>query len=88
MMAATTNAAATNVLRLSDSRAFLTKSLALDAGTQHYAPNPVAAKVSVVNVYLYHWGVFLCPDSSIPTIGQSVSQLVTATLDHDHDHDH
>ena len=53
MMATMTNAAATNVLRRPDSLASLTKSLALDAGTQHFALNPVAAKVSVVNVYLY-----------------------------------
>ena len=46
MTATTTNAAATNVLRRPDSLASLTKSLALDAGTQHFALNPVAAKVS------------------------------------------
>ena len=50
MMAATTNVAATNVLRLSDSRAFLTKSLELDAGSQHFAlKKAVAAKVSGKN---------------------------------------
>ena len=47
MMGATTNAAATYVLRLSDSHASLTKSLGLDAGSQHFAlKKAVAAKVS------------------------------------------
>ena len=47
MMATMTNAAATNVLRRPDSLASLTKSLALDAGTQHFAlKKAVAAKVS------------------------------------------
>ena len=50
MMAATTNVAATNVLRLSNSPAFLTKSLALDAGNQHFALKRAAAtKVSDEN---------------------------------------
>ena len=45
-MAATTNVAATNVLRLSISHVSLTKSLALDAGSQHFAGKAaVAAKV-------------------------------------------
>ena len=49
MMVATTNAAAANVLRLSDSHASLTKSLGLDAGSQTFALKAlkaVAAKVS------------------------------------------
>ena len=49
MMGATTNAAATYVLRLSDSHVSLTKSLGLDAGSQTFALKAlkaVAAKVS------------------------------------------
>ena len=53
MMAATTNAAAANVLRLSDSHASLTKSLGLDAGSQHFAlKKAVASKVSGGNFFL------------------------------------
>ena len=53
MMGATTNAAATYVLRLSDSHASLTKSLGLDAGSQHFAlKKAVAAKVSGGNFFL------------------------------------
>ena len=48
MMAATTNAAATSVLRLSSSRAFLTKLLVLDAGSQTFAlKKAVATKVKM-----------------------------------------
>ena len=52
MTAATTNVAATNVLRLSASHVSLTQSLGLDAGSQHFArKKAVAAKVSGEKTY-------------------------------------
>ena len=56
MTAATTNVAATNVLRLSASHVSLTQSLGLDAGSQHFArKKAAAAKVSGEKPIIKHF---------------------------------